>query len=109
MKSYIKWVILLFNLFAWIGASAADNTVYGRVVNEADSVAIANVKCSLFRDNMLITSTSTDDEGLFRFDYKSNASYQIVFAYEGYEETEIRFSGFKGVRNLGLIAMVDYT
>lgn len=109
MKSYIKWVILLFNLFAWIGASAADNTVYGRVVNEADSVAIANVKCSLFRDNMLITSTSTDDEGLFRFDYKSNASYQIVFAYEGYEETEIRFSGFKGVRNLGLIAMVKPT
>lgn len=109
MKLYIKWVVLIINLFAWIGASAADNTVYGRVVNESDSVAISNVKCSLFRDNMLVSSTSTDGEGSFRFDYNPKSAYQIVFAAEGYEETEIRFSGFKGVHNLGLIAMVKPT
>ena len=102
-------IVLVAVMLANMELIAQDNIVYGRVVNEADSTAISNAKCTLFAETILISSTQTDDNGQFYFKYNPKKSYQIVISAKGFEETELKFAGFKGSHNLGIVPMIKTT
>ena len=104
----MKFTPLLFLFFLTsIFSYSQDFFVSGRVLDEQGTpVSFANVILTTQADSTIVKGSSTDDNGLFRFNSVNNGVYNLKITYVGYKEVLKEILLNKDI-DLGIITLYE--
>lgn len=81
---YLKSIVYLLGIFS-ISLEAQDLTLSGKVIDVNNiPVAYANIVLLMDEDIMLLSGTTTNEDGFFKLDNLKNGSYQLKIMYLGF-------------------------
>lgn len=99
--------LLFITLFITSFLSSSAREIYGRVLSDADSVAVVGAECRLKIDGRYIDGAVTDVDGLFRITTKDNNALVLEIGLVGFSTTEVVVKQGGGNLNLGDIYLTS--
>jgi len=86
-----KTVILLLLILAYVSVHAQDitQTIRGTILDTETKIPQVAATVAIYDDNTLVTASTTDADGNFRFDNIPVGRYSVVCSYVGYGQVHI--------------------
>lgn len=107
MHSFMERLSAIILLLVVAGEVAEARTVYGTVMSEIDSTAVAGATCRLLVDNLLVAGTTSGASGEFSLDTDAESALTLEIGMTGYAGTSILIDrGNKNV-DLGTVYLGD--
>ena len=102
----MKKILLLFGLVLIQASAYAGNTIFGRIIDDANGSPLIGASAAIVDGNgNIVMGTATDVEGRFTLRNVNNGSYVMLFQYLGYNDERIEITNLDQDVNMGNISL----